>query len=198
MGNIKNELQKVYEECTNIYYKGGASAVHDHVIKQQDDENPMYMNVQYRHCTACDSGQPTLNNICLVCGSKVDDKIVIPLNIDWNALQKQKDTLVEVISKMKFEPIVDDLNGIVHLLDALQDKYEPKKKIIGFQVVDIDNNIHPDMGASFCVYSLSQAKKMLNGKSRSLLNKLDDWYIKTILENDIEELIMMFEGDPRQ
>lgn len=57
---------------------------------------------------------------------KIGDTIILPLNIDWSELQKQKNTLVEVISKMKFEAIVDDLNGIVHLLDALQDNYEPK------------------------------------------------------------------------
>lgn len=75
MSNIKEELQKVYDECTKLYYEGGSAKVHDHVVKQQDENNPMYETVTYKHCTACDTGQPTLNGICLVCGSNVVPEI---------------------------------------------------------------------------------------------------------------------------
>lgn len=71
MENLKEELQKVYDYCAELYSEGGASAVYDHVIKN----NSLYADVQYRHCTSCDAGQPTLNDICLVCGSLVIPEI---------------------------------------------------------------------------------------------------------------------------
>lgn len=75
MGNFKEEFQKIYDECTRHYYDSGASAVHDHVVKQQEKNNPMYADVKYQQCTACDTGRPTLNGICLVCGSNVQPQI---------------------------------------------------------------------------------------------------------------------------
>lgn len=69
MGKVKNEFQKVYDECTALYEKGGVSAVCDHVIVQQKANNPMYDDVKYHYCKPCEAGQPNLNNVCLVCGS---------------------------------------------------------------------------------------------------------------------------------
>jgi hypothetical protein len=69
MGKVKNEIQKVYDECTALYEKGGVSAVCDHVIVQQKANNPMYDDVKYHYCKPCEAGQPDLNNVCLVCGS---------------------------------------------------------------------------------------------------------------------------------
>ncbi|MFA5366642.1 MAG: hypothetical protein WC333_02060 [Dehalococcoidia bacterium] len=67
-------------------------------------------------------------------------------------------------------------------------------KIIGFQVVgegDLEGEIHPDMDASFCVYNLSQARKMIE------LNE-NYWRLLTIWSGDIEEPTMMFRGNPRK
>ncbi|MBN1183463.1 MAG: hypothetical protein JXB49_14330 [Bacteroidales bacterium] len=71
-------------------------------------------------------------------------------------------------------------------------------KVVGFQVVGEDGTseegeIHPDMDASFCIYNLSQANKMLE---RTNLTG-EQWRLLTIWEGDIEEPTMMFEGDPR-
>lgn len=66
-----------------------------------------------------------------------------------------------------------------------------QNKVIGFQV-DLDNNdeMHPDMSASFCVYSLPQVNKMIEqDKNR--------WSLLAIYEDTIEEPTMMFKGDPR-
>ena len=67
------------------------------------------------------------------------------------------------------------------------------EKVIGYQVVKREGDVpemHQEMEASFCVYSLSQAEKMLAG---------DEAYrIDTIHEGDIEEPTLMFEGDPTQ
>jgi hypothetical protein len=70
-------------------------------------------------------------------------------------------------------------------------------KVIGFQVVGEDGTaeegeIHPDMDASFCIYSLSQAREMLNGD-----NGDEQWKLLAIWTGDVEEPTMMFEGDPR-
>ena len=63
------------------------------------------------------------------------------------------------------------------------------KEVIGFQVVNNANDIHPDMYGSFCVYNLWQANKMLE--------KDNDWKLLTIWTGDIEEPTIMFEGNPR-
>jgi len=66
-----------------------------------------------------------------------------------------------------------------------------RNHVIGFQV-DLDSNdeMHPDMDASFCVYSLPQVQKMINkDKNR--------WNLLAIYDDTIEEPTMMFNGDPR-
>jgi rubrerythrin len=71
------------------------------------------------------------------------------------------------------------------------------KKVIGFQVVSNPDgefgagHIHPEMDGSFCIYSLSQAKKMMDGN--------DDWKLLTIWSGDIENPVIMFgfENKPR-
>lgn len=67
--NPKEIIQKVIDECTKIYEKHGSTAVHDHVILQQELHNPMYENVTYKQCTACNAGQPNIDDTCLICGS---------------------------------------------------------------------------------------------------------------------------------
>ncbi len=47
------------------------------------------------------------------------------------------------------------------------------------------------MDASFCVYNLSQARKMLNKDA------LEHWRLLTIWDGDIEIPTIMFSGDPR-
>jgi len=69
MGNVKENFQKVLEECTALYVALGATAVIGHVIAQQRAGNPMYDIVTYRHCPQCEAGQPNLMDTCLVCGS---------------------------------------------------------------------------------------------------------------------------------
>ena len=47
-------------------------------------------------------------------------------NIDWKLLKKQKETLCNVIHDNRHnEMISGDLNGILHLIDAIQDEFEP-------------------------------------------------------------------------
>ena len=66
-------------------------------------------------------------------------------------------------------------------------------KVIGFQVVTDENDIHPNMDASFCIYSLEQANEILN--NTSIVDK--DYHLLAIRKGDIEEPTMMFTGDLR-
>lgn len=68
-------------------------------------------------------------------------------------------------------------------------------KIIGYQVVGkkdtkFNGEIHPHMDASFCIYSLSQARVML-------MDDDDNWRLLAIWEGDIEDPTFMFSGNPR-
>lgn len=70
MGKVKDNQQKVFDECYAIYEKNGYGAVIDHVQEQQEKCNPMYMEVHDEHCCACDNDMPSLNHTCLVCGQE--------------------------------------------------------------------------------------------------------------------------------
>lgn len=77
-------------------------------------------------------------------------------------------------------------------------KLNPDAEVIGFQVVGEEGTlkegeIHPDMDASFCVYSLSQAKEMLEDNENGHWH----WRLLTIWEGDVEEPTYMFTGSPR-
>lgn len=69
-------------------------------------------------------------------------------------------------------------------------------KVVGFQVIGEDGTseqgqIHPMMNGSFCLYSLSQAREMLNSDA------VGQWRLLACWSGDVEEPTMMFEGDPR-
>lgn len=68
-------------------------------------------------------------------------------------------------------------------------KYNP----IGYQVVDDKNDIHPNMDASFCIYSRKQAFAMI---LKSMTENMGSYKLVPIKDGDIEEPTMMFEGDP--
>jgi hypothetical protein len=73
---------------------------------------------------------------------------------------------------------------------------KPSAKVIGFQVIgkegtNVEGQLHPNMGASFCIYNLSQARKILK---KSYLK----WRLLAIWEGDIEEPIFMFSGSLRE
>lgn len=47
------------------------------------------------------------------------------LKVDWALLRSQKRTLLQVI-ETSYDTVADDLTGILHLLDALQDEAAAK------------------------------------------------------------------------
>lgn len=69
-------------------------------------------------------------------------------------------------------------------------KYSP----IGYQVVDKEaGDIHPDMDASFCIYSKPQALAMIHS-TKNLVDR--HFELVPIEEGDIEDPTFMFDGDP--
>lgn len=64
-------------------------------------------------------------------------------NIDWKLLKKQKETLCNVIHDNRHNEMISrDLDGILHLIDALQDEFETQQeqKTIEFTKVNRDVN----------------------------------------------------------
>lgn len=105
------------------------------------------------------------------------------------------------LNDMKVDDCVDDGDESEFCMDCgntIQAYSIPLLKtahVVGFQVVGLDGtsnegNIHPMMDASFCIYSLSQAKEMLEVVE-------SDWRLLTIWHGDVEEPTMMFSGNPR-
>ena len=187
--------------------------------------------------------------------------------IDFLTLRTQKRTLIEIIDDLEKRGVeperVSDLDGILNLIDCIQDYavdvmglnpmniydfdleelrediVKPDKtvvlckecntddvilksrnagfcmicgkdvetyttelkadaKVIGYQVVGMaehenEGQIHPEMSASFSLYNLKQARKML--KSDNTLYR-DEWQIVSVWSGDIEEPTMMFRGNP--
>lgn len=75
--------------------------------------------------------------------------------------------------------------------DAYMTDLKKNSKVEGFQVVsndDFTGDIHPDMGGSFCIYSLSQAKKMIEKDPKN-------WRLLTIWTNDVEEPTYCYDGN---
>ena len=71
-----------------------------------------------------------------------------------------------------------------------------RHKVVGFQVAD-DNREgveqHPHMDTSYSLYSLEQAKAMIDDDN----NGDEQWKLVAIWTDDVEEPEFMFEGDPR-
>jgi hypothetical protein len=88
------------------------------------------------------------------------------------------------INKENAQKLMDNLNKVIY----------SKKKVIGYQVYDKQSaHLHPDMDASFCIYSKPQAEEMLKESKRWVDSKFE---LIPIYEGDIEDPTFMFEGDP--
>ena len=71
-------------------------------------------------------------------------------------------------------------------------KMNVRRTVIGFQVdLNYNNEMHPEMSASFCVYSLPQVNKMIE-------HDTNRWNLLTIYDDMIDEPTMMFNGDCRE
>ena len=72
-------------------------------------------------------------------------------------------------------------------------------RVQGYQVIYEGENgveMHPEMEASFCLYSLQQAKEMI--MHDMVDGKRIEWKLLTCYKGDVEEPTLMFKGkDPR-
>lgn len=123
------------------------------------------------------------------------------IHIDWEELRKQKQTLIEVMTESK-ETTYHNLEGIVDLIENIQyyavdilgfDENEvfnlkTEDKLIGYQAMDNETNVHPKMQNTYSVYSKSQIKEMIGDDNQ--------WRIVPIYEGTIENPEYMFEGYP--
>ncbi len=71
MSQIKEQIQNIIETCERLYEAEGMSAVFKHVYEGMEAKLPMYDNIEYKHCTACENECPTILDICLVCGQSL-------------------------------------------------------------------------------------------------------------------------------
>lgn len=130
---------------------------------------------------------------CPECGSiHVQQKAWVGLNsseIDWEG------------SEDLCEYYCQDCESTFDRIDSKIFKcHNGKPRIQGYQVVANGENgveMYPSMDASFCLYSLSQAKEMLN-ESVELPTGNCEWKLLTCFKGDIDEPTLMFKGDPRQ
>ena len=110
--------------------------------------------------------------VCYKCGyNHVEERVFVDVNTNE-------------ITDHSNEYWCDVCNDDASIIDG-----EDKGEIIGFQVVDDDNNIHPDMKGSFCVYNHVDALYMV-------VDDEEKWKVICIYKDDIEEPTFMFEGDP--
>ena len=61
-----------------------------------------------------------------------------------------------------------------------------EKQIMGYQVWSKDGELHPQMDASFCVYSLKQCEDMI------MSTNPEAWELMIIYDDTIEEPTIMF------
>lgn len=133
------------------------------------------------------SGKTKCVHLCMSCGS---DNVQVKAWVKPN----QNNSMVDEVEGDELG-YCDDCQQNVNVDTA---SLKVSAKVVGYQVVgedgsEQDGEIHHQMDGSFCLYSLEQARSMMddndNGKER--------WRLLTIWEGDVEEPTMMFEGDPR-
>lgn len=168
--DYKNEMGEYHYTC-DVYDFGYAM---DTYVEQLYED---------KHCT-----KTVL--VCPECGS---DNVRVKMWVNANTNEVYDDAMED-----DDEYYCNDCKQ--HVDKASEEIMIPRKKVIGFQVEGHDgvghHIMHPDMDASFCIYSLSQANEMILNTTHQT-GGYDDWKLLTIWTDDIEEPTMMFEGDPR-
>jgi hypothetical protein len=70
---------------------------------------------------------PSLNHICLICGQGTSipiSNVHVPefiQNMDWKLLREQKETILTIVKWNKIPLLNENLEGIISLLDSVQD-----------------------------------------------------------------------------
>lgn len=120
----------IINKCYSIYEKFGYAAVINHIEAMRKDNIRIYTDIVYEQCPECNNNMPSLNHICLICGQTTNVQETSNTNVqvpefiqkmDWSILREQKETLLNIINWNKLPLLNDNLQGIVHILDAIQD-----------------------------------------------------------------------------
>ena len=89
MKKVKEKIQLVIDECTRVYEKYGVSAVIDFV--KENAGFPVWKDIKYEVCNACDAEMPALNHNCLICGQETKSLYFEIIAQGWNAnLQREE------------------------------------------------------------------------------------------------------------
>lgn len=209
--------KQITEICREIYITKGFSAVFDHVNKILESDNPIKSDIAYEYCKACNTSTPAWQHTCLICEQPTEPIPEIEDRENKNSPASSTKKLwlcpccgsdnvkmkVWVNANTKVVMVDDPADGYGDVEGCCNDcgeqsllveaKLISNTKIEGFQVVDdVTGNIHPDMDGSFCLYNLSQVRKMLNNKKRE-----GHWELLAVWTGDVEEPTIMFDGDPR-
>jgi len=116
--------------------------------------------------------------------------------VDHDNLRDETEETIKTLGEIQSEDLIMSKWDMEASISLIKHQYlKPKvlkrttdKPLLGYQVVDKNNIPHPDMDASFCIYSLDQANEMiLNSDDQKI------WSLLSIYEGDIEEPTMMFE-----
>ena len=164
---VHDDDKKYYSYCTDVY--DHAMAIDAYVDEMYDDTQTKCI-YQCQHC--------------------MSDAVQVKAWVRPNEGNKYVD-------EVEGDPLgwCDDCEQ-----NVVVETVEVKKRahVIGYQVLDDTHNatdMHPHMDASFCVYSLDQARSMLDDDN--LGDERGKWQLVAIWDDTIEEPTMMFEGDPR-
>jgi len=119
--------------------------------------------------------------VCECCGSiHVQTKVWVDLNssaIDWDGSADMEEHFCQDCEHTGVElRVIPTTNGAV--------------KILGYQVQDIDGNLHPDMTNDLSLYSLDQADDMIMSDADGV--DCIEWYLKAKYKGDIENPVKMF------
>jgi len=69
----------IFAECDEIYNEKGQASVIEYVNVQMKNDNPFYKDVKFEMCNPCETESPSLNNICLVCGSEIEKPVLVEI-----------------------------------------------------------------------------------------------------------------------
>ena len=116
MGNIKENVQKVFDECNKCKAIDGAEGVINHIVFEQTLKNPLYDDIKYRHCPTCKTGNPNLFDNCLVCGNStiVDDKEPVEdklkIKITGEGTKEELHKALSLITELILTTSIDNIN----------------------------------------------------------------------------------------
>ena len=126
MGNIKEQVQNIIETCQRLYEAEGASAVFKHVFEGMEAKLPLYDNIQYKRCEACDGECPSIIDICLVCGQSLPLQNVqfpVPLSEPKSAEDVSLGKVIHTVGELRYlmEGLDDHDQIVVEACDEFGD-----------------------------------------------------------------------------